>query len=182
MVWSTFLNVCPFHRGGGGLKLFEQWPDRTNTFQKGTSLSLISVVTFWGKSSQKKTPCFRHCPNGGEGVPFPNSFCHFCEKLPKLMFKTLHSKPNDWNQKNITQDYVWFSRRLSFYLREKCQGMWRVAVMPPSIKTRVGWCSREGFNACQGRQTHTHVHGLINTCWKISTIEKVEIIFFHSLF
>ena len=100
------------------------------------------------------------------------------------MFKTLHSKPNDWNQKNITQDYVWFSRRLSFYLREKCQGMWRVAVMPPSIKTRVGWYSREGFNAHQGRQTHIQLVRAWTNKYMLKNIIiclKVEIIFISKL-
>ena len=33
-----FFHVCPFDRGGGGPKLFGQYPYRTNTFQKGASL------------------------------------------------------------------------------------------------------------------------------------------------
>ena len=32
-----FFHVCPFDRGGVGLKLFGQCPYRTNTFQKGAS-------------------------------------------------------------------------------------------------------------------------------------------------
>ena len=84
-------------------------------------------------------------------IPYTLPFCsNWCSKHSTLSLR-------NWNQKNITQDYVWFSRRFSFYLREKCQGMWQVAVMPPSIKTRVGWDSREGFNARQGRQTHTQL-------------------------
>ena len=41
MVWSTFFPCSPvWQRRGGGLKLFGQCPYRTNTFQKGASLTV----------------------------------------------------------------------------------------------------------------------------------------------
>ena len=60
MVWGTFfLHVCPFDRGGGGLKLFWQCPYRTNTFQKGASLRWL--------------PCARACVRFGEDETFAAS-------------------------------------------------------------------------------------------------------------
>ena len=38
-----FFHVCPFDRGGG-LKLFGQYPYRTNTFKKGASLTCIDIL------------------------------------------------------------------------------------------------------------------------------------------
>ena len=40
-----FFHVCPFDRGGGGLKLFGQFSYRTNTFQKGASLRIEQCPT-----------------------------------------------------------------------------------------------------------------------------------------
>ena len=42
---ALFFHVCPFDRGGGGLKLFGQYPYRANIFQKVASLTSSTLCS-----------------------------------------------------------------------------------------------------------------------------------------
>ena len=71
-----FFHICPFDRGGVGLKLFGQCPYRTNTFQKGASLT---------NPFQPPVPWSRGAPLCLLLVPFDPSCPQVCLKISQPM-------------------------------------------------------------------------------------------------